>query len=63
MAVKIDINDGKSWNEIDLEVLRAALRYGATIEEAADCLCRSGTVEDVRRKADELGLKTKEKPP
>lgn len=27
-----------------------------TIEEAAGHLCRSGTVDDVRRKARELGL-------
>jgi hypothetical protein len=34
MAVKIDANDGKRWTEMDVEVLRSALRYGDTIEEA-----------------------------
>ena len=31
--------------------LTAALRSGSTIEDAATHLCRSGTVDDVRRKA------------
>jgi len=47
---------------MDLEDLTAALRSGSTIEDAAQQLCRSGTVDDVRRKAEELGL-LKEKPP
>jgi hypothetical protein len=33
-----------------------ALEDGGTIEGAAFFLCRAGTVEDVRRKARELGL-------
>jgi hypothetical protein len=37
----------------------AALRIGETIEEAADHLWRSGSVNDVRRKAEGLGLKYK----
>jgi len=41
---------------MDLEDLKAALKSGSTIEEAAHTLCRSGTVDDVRRKAEELGL-------
>src|SRR5204862_3902338 len=37
--------------------LRAVLADGITsIEEAARHLCRSGTLPEVRRKADELGL-------
>jgi hypothetical protein len=52
-------NDGKPWTELDVRVLMAALRVGETIEEAADHLCRSGAVNDVRRKAEELGLKYK----
>ena len=32
-------------------------------DDTARHLCRSGTVDDVRRKAEELGLLTKEKPP
>jgi hypothetical protein len=31
------------------------LKHGGTIEDAATHFCRSGTVEDVRRKAEELG--------
>jgi hypothetical protein len=52
-------NDGKPWTELDVRALMAALRVGETIEEAADHLCRSGSVNDVRRKAEELGLKYK----
>jgi hypothetical protein len=33
-----------------------ALKHGTTIEDAATHLCRSGTVDDVRRKAKELGF-------
>jgi hypothetical protein len=52
----MDIYDGHPWTEMDLEDLKAALKSGSTIEDAAHHLCRSGTVEDVRRKAEELGL-------
>jgi hypothetical protein len=31
-------------------------KYGRSIQEVAGFLCRSGTVEEVRRKAEELGL-------
>jgi len=55
----MDIYDGLPWTEMDIEDLTAALRSGDTIEDAAHHLCRSGTVEDVRRKAEELGLKYK----
>ena len=59
----IDIYDGAPWTEMDLEDLTAVLKAGDTIEEAAHHLCRSGTVEDVRRQAEELGLKyTSRKP-
>jgi len=51
-----DINDGKPWSEKDLFDLRNSLTYGRSIEEVAGFLCRSGTVEGVRRKAEELGL-------
>jgi hypothetical protein len=50
------VNDGKSWSEMDLFDLRKSLAYGRSIEEVAGFLCRSGTVEEVRRKAEELGL-------
>jgi len=41
---------------MDLNDLRAVIEDGATIEEAAEFLCRSGTVGEVRRMARELGL-------
>jgi hypothetical protein len=60
MAEKIDIYDGEPWTEIDLDVLKSALLlHGDTIEDAAECLGRLGTVDEVRRKAEELGLKYK----
>ena len=52
-----DANDGKPWTETDVRGLMAALRVGDTIEEAAEHLCRAGTIKDVRHKAEELGLK------
>ena len=57
--VQSDANDGKHWSEMDVRNLMASLRCGDTIEEAAERLCRSGTVDEVRRKAEELGLKYK----
>jgi hypothetical protein len=59
MPKKIDTYDGDPWTEMDIEDLAAALKHGSTIEDAAQHLCRSGTVEDVRRKAEELGLSYK----
>jgi hypothetical protein len=50
-----DINDGKPWSGMDLFDLRNSLAYGDSIEEVAGFLCRAGTVEEVRRKAEELG--------
>ena len=55
-----DLCDGKEWSASDLEDLALALRDGGTIEGAAYFLCRAGTVEDVRRKAKELGLFARE---
>jgi hypothetical protein len=55
MAVEIDVYDGESWTEMDVRDLIAALNHGSTIEDAAQHLCPSSTVDDVRRKAEELG--------
>jgi len=56
MAKKFDIYDDEPWTGMAIRDLTAALRSGDTIEEAASHLCRSGTIDDVRRKAEELGL-------
>jgi hypothetical protein len=40
---------------------KAAIEGGASIEDAAEFLCRSGSIDDVARKAHELGLKPKPK--
>src|SRR5262245_44017490 len=59
MTEKIDIYDGEPWTNMDVDDLIAALRHGDTIQDAARFLCRSGTVDQVRRKAEELGLRYK----
>lgn len=54
---KKDIYDGEPWTAEAEANLRQVLRNGDhTIVEAAGYLCRSGTVDDVRCKARELGL-------
>lgn len=52
-----DINDGKPWSEQDVADLRAAVESGSTLEKTAAFLCRSGTWQEVERKAKQLGLK------
>jgi hypothetical protein len=58
----MDIYDDAEWTAVDLEDLGAEIEHGRSIEEAAQFLCRAGSVEDVRRKAKELGLAMKAKP-
>ena len=60
---QLDIYDGAEWTEADLEDLNAALACGSSIQKVATQLCRSGTVDDVRAKAEELGLQYFEEPP
>ena len=57
MAEKIDRHDGDPWSEMDLQDLRDYLGDGHSIEWIARYLCRSGTLDDVKHMADELGLK------
>jgi hypothetical protein len=54
-----DIYDGAPWTERDIADLHAAVAAGDTLEEAAGFLCRSGTPQEVARKAEALGLKWK----
>jgi hypothetical protein len=56
VAAKSDIYDNEPWTEMDVRDLTAALKAGDSIEEAATHLCRSGALEEVRRKAEQLGL-------
>jgi hypothetical protein len=53
---KPDIYDGAPWTDMAIADLRSAVESGSTPQEAAGHLCRSGTVDDVRRKAEQLGL-------
>jgi hypothetical protein len=52
----MDIYDGAEWTAADIEDLKGELEHGRSIEEAAEFLCRSGSVDDVAKKAAELGL-------
>ena len=53
------IYDEADWTEMDIEDLKAAIECGASIQEAADLLCRADSVDEVARKCEELGLKLK----
>jgi hypothetical protein len=55
----MDIYDGADWTEMDIDDLKSAIEGGASIEDAAEFLCRSDTVDEVSRKCNELGLKPK----
>ena len=50
-----DTNDGKEWSQMDFEDLRNILGRGGSIEDVAIFLCRHGSQDAVRRKADEMG--------
>jgi hypothetical protein len=52
-----DIYDGASWTEMDIDDLKAAIESGRSVRDAAEFLCRSGSVDEVRKKCEELGLK------
>jgi hypothetical protein len=52
-----DIYDGAPWTETHIGDLKALIEDGSSIEEAAEFLCRSGTVDEVKRKCEALGLK------
>jgi hypothetical protein len=51
-----DIYDGDPWTEMDIDDLKAAIEDGCSVADAAELLCRSGTVDEVEKKCDELGL-------
>jgi len=52
----MDLNDGKEWSQMDVFDLANSIAHGYSLIETAEFLCRSGTVDDVRRKAEEMGL-------
>jgi hypothetical protein len=51
-----DARDGADWSEPEIAELAIVLKSGGTIDDAAELLCRQGTKDDVRSKAQELGL-------
>jgi len=50
-----DTNDHKEWSDMDFEDLRNILARGGSIEDVAIFLCRGGTEDQVRKKAEEMG--------
>lgn len=53
----MDIYDGADWTETDIEDLKSEIEHGRSIEEAAEFLCRAGSIDDIARKAKEMGIK------
>jgi hypothetical protein len=51
-----DIHDGDPWLDVDDADLRRAVAIGSTPDDAAQFLCRSGTLLDVVERAKALGL-------
>jgi hypothetical protein len=41
------------------KTLKAEIEHGRSVEEVAEFLCRAGTINEVARKCEELGLKPK----
>lgn len=56
-----DIYDGAPWTEEDVAEIRNAIAHGGTIGEIAELICRAGSIDDVERKANELGLQPQRK--
>ncbi|MEA2910473.1 MAG: hypothetical protein QOJ15_2554 [Bradyrhizobium sp.] len=44
---------------MDIDDLKAAIENGSKVEDVAEFLCRSGSVDEVRQKCEELGLKNR----
>jgi hypothetical protein len=44
-----DNYDDAAWTEMDVEDLKAAIEQGDTIEDAAEFLCRSGSIDEGER--------------
>ncbi len=51
-----DINDGREWTASDDADLISAAACGSTLRQAAELLCRSGSLWDVAERAKMLGL-------
>ena len=50
-----DPNEDKQWTAMDLKDLRNTLARGGSIEDVAIFMCRGGTEDKVRKKADGMG--------
>jgi hypothetical protein len=54
-------NGARDWSDMDVFCLRVALENGDSIEEAAAYVFRRENIDEVRRKADELGLRVRKR--
>jgi hypothetical protein len=55
-CLKTDLFDGTPWTDGDIKDLKNEIEHGRSLETIAEFLCRSGSVNEVQRKAVELGL-------
>src|SRR3981081_309526 len=53
---RADIYDGAAWTEMDIDDLKAAINHGDSPEEAAEFLCRSGSIDDSGARSDRKQL-------
>ena len=52
-----DLNDFKDWSAMDIADLKNHALFGASLKETASFLCRAGSLDNVAKKAKEVGLK------
>jgi hypothetical protein len=57
IAASRDVNDDAPWSATDDDDLIDVVLSGASLDEAAAFLCRSGNLLDVAQRAASLGLK------
>ena len=57
-----DTNDGKPWSVADDVELANEAKCGSTLQQAAEWLCRSGSLWDVGQRAKMLGLRWHPRP-
>ena len=55
------IYDSTPWTEMVIRDLKDVISNGGSQNEAAEFLCRPGTIQDVACKCEELGLKPQAK--
>ena len=54
-----DIYNNPPWTDMDIDDLKAAIENGRSVQDAAEFHRRSDSIDDVRQKCEELGLKVR----